>query len=464
MRPRLVVFLILFCTIQSFPQQEDFRKFIENKVNSRTLTTYEKGNSQMLLTETIEQDWVNSVWENVSRYTYSYDSVNTNYLTTIEVWDNNQWKNETQYWPTLDENGKILDEVYKAWVDNDWVNSEKYLYEYDENENTTVETSQAWNTTEWINSNRTVYTYVNDNLTEKLYQQWNISDWNDVDRYQYTYVNNNLIEELFQQYIMGWNNVSLTQNTYDNQDRKTESLFKRWENSDWFLEQRQTHQYSNGGLTVTTLYEGWIDTVWMNIGLHTQIFNSNNFLIEFIGQYWHSINGWINQQRWVRTYTADNKFLEWVTQFWQTTEWENFSRLISTYDANGNEIVFAWEMWENSAWQNHEQILFSYTLVSSVEEKLFNEFNYSLSQNYPNPFNPSTKISWQSPVGSWQSLKVFDVLGNEIATLVNEYRPAGKYEVDFQSAVGNSQLASGVYFYQLKTGAFIEIKKMILLR
>ena len=85
---------------------------------------------------------------------------------------------------------------------------------------------------------------------------------------------------------------------------------------------------------------------------------------------------------------------------------------------------------------------------------------FALSQNYPNPFNPSTKISWQTPVGSWQTLKVFDVLGNKIATLVNEYKPVGIYEVEFNS----SALPSGVYFYQLKAGNFIETRKMILMK
>lgn len=85
---------------------------------------------------------------------------------------------------------------------------------------------------------------------------------------------------------------------------------------------------------------------------------------------------------------------------------------------------------------------------------------FSLSQNYPNPFNPSTTISWQSPVSSRQTLKVYDVLGNEVATLLDEFKSAGSYEVNFDA----SKLSSGVYFYRLNAGSFVETKKMILLR
>jgi hypothetical protein len=90
---------------------------------------------------------------------------------------------------------------------------------------------------------------------------------------------------------------------------------------------------------------------------------------------------------------------------------------------------------------------------------------YALQQNYPNPFNPSTTISWQSPVSSWQTLKVYDVLGNEIVTLVDEYRNAGSYEIKFNlRRVSGTALASGVYFYRLQAGSFIDTKKMILVK
>jgi len=104
--------------------------------------------------------------------------------------------------------------------------------------------------------------------------------------------------------------------------------------------------------------------------------------------------------------------------------------------------------------------------TSIINEEIELPSEFSLSQNYPNPFNPTTKISWRSPVGSWQVLKVFDILGNEVATLVNEYNSAGSYEIVF-SAIGtrhDASLPSGVYFYQLKVGGLVETKKMILLR
>jgi hypothetical protein len=85
---------------------------------------------------------------------------------------------------------------------------------------------------------------------------------------------------------------------------------------------------------------------------------------------------------------------------------------------------------------------------------------FILYQNYPNPFNPNTTIKWQMPEASFATLKIYDVLGNEVATLVKEEKPAGEYEVEFNG----SDLTSGIYYYQLKAGDLTKTKKMILLR
>ncbi len=86
---------------------------------------------------------------------------------------------------------------------------------------------------------------------------------------------------------------------------------------------------------------------------------------------------------------------------------------------------------------------------------------FSLKQNYPNPFNPSTTISWQSPVSSWQTIKLFDVLGREIETIVDGYYAAGSHSTLY---IVNSTLPSGIYFYQLKVGDYIQTKKMTILK
>jgi hypothetical protein len=85
---------------------------------------------------------------------------------------------------------------------------------------------------------------------------------------------------------------------------------------------------------------------------------------------------------------------------------------------------------------------------------------FELSQNYPNPFNPTTNIHYELPVKSNVCLKIFDILGNEIVTLVNEEKEAGYYELKYNA----KDLASGIYFYNISTGGFNRTKKMLLLR
>jgi hypothetical protein len=97
-------------------------------------------------------------------------------------------------------------------------------------------------------------------------------------------------------------------------------------------------------------------------------------------------------------------------------------------------------------------------LVKQVGVEIPN--NHNLAQNYPNPFNPITHIEFQIPDNQFVSLKILNLLGQEIATLVNENKPAGKYTVIWNA----SGFASGVYFYQLQAGGFSETRKLILMK
>jgi len=136
------------------------------------------------------------------------------------------------------------------------------------------------------------------------------------------------------------------------------------------------------------------------------------------------------------------------------------------YEDLGIGSVGADDIRDLSVYMNHgdsegNPILVTSGILVNVENNPLLICEFKLEQNYPNPFNPSTKISWKSPVSSWQTIKVFNSLGQEVETVVDEYLAAG---VHSKLYIVNFTLPSGVYFYQLKAGDYLETKKMILMK
>jgi hypothetical protein len=101
--------------------------------------------------------------------------------------------------------------------------------------------------------------------------------------------------------------------------------------------------------------------------------------------------------------------------------------------------------------------------ISSINNQVVVS-EYRLEQNFPNPFNPVTTIQYQVPVTEWVILKVYDMLGNEITTLVNEEKPQGQYKIDFGRNLNNQFLSSGIYFYRIQAGDYSNVKKFVLLK
>ena len=142
-----------------------------------------------------------------------------------------------------------------------------------------------------------------------------------------------------------------------------------------------------------------------------------------------------------------------------TTEIQNYSFIDDLFEVPNSILFYRLKQIDLDG-------TYTYSNEVKVEIDVNNPDKFSLSQNYPNPFNPVTKIKFTLPVtmsevkGSLVSLKVYDVLGNEIATLVNEEKPAGEYEVEFDG----TELPSGIYFYQLRAGQNVETMKMVLIK
>ena len=104
----------------------------------------------------------------------------------------------------------------------------------------------------------------------------------------------------------------------------------------------------------------------------------------------------------------------------------------------------------------------SFHYSNIIEVEVIGPEGFLLKQNYPNPFNPVTSIQYAVSSRQFVSLKVYDILGNEVATLVYEYKPAGSYDVEF--SINNEQLSSGIYFYRLTAGSYTAVKKMVYLK
>ena len=115
--------------------------------------------------------------------------------------------------------------------------------------------------------------------------------------------------------------------------------------------------------------------------------------------------------------------------------------------------------YDGETWSFSEEI-FGETYVSIEHQESSQTNNFSLKQNYPNPFNPTTTINFSIPKTSFVTLKVYDVLGKEIATLVNEEKHAGNYNVKFKA----NGLPSGIYFYRIIAGEYSQTRKMIIMK
>jgi len=162
-----------------------------------------------------------------------------------------------------------------------------------------------------------------------------------------------------------------------------------------------------------------------------------------------------------------------LASYWRFDEFEDLG-----INGDGVDDVRDLSVWTRHGDSNGNPELVPSYLVSVDNSAVTIPFGFYLSSNYPNPFNPNTVISYQLPVGGDVILKIYDILGNEMTTLVDEYKPAGKYEVEFNAAnlpsgvSARGGYASGVYFYQLKAGdpstgsgqGFVETKKMLYLK
>ncbi len=206
-------------------------------------------------------------------------------------------------------------------------------------------------------------------------------------------------------------------------------------------------------------------------------YDEKHNIISNIAKRWQE-NNWLNFGKGSFEYDVNNNCVLENWEIANNNNWENWFRILYEYDDNNNLIHQYGEEWENDKWTpenellkvtNPDGILYGYSAkeiflfyrnLTSIRSEKNTPDGFILLQNYPNPFNPSTNIIYSTPEDGTVVVKVFDVLGRELATLVNDVISAGKHSVLWN---GNN-FASGIYFYSVTFKNQTLYKKMLLIK
>ena len=407
--------------------------------------------------------------------------------------------------------GSILnpyeEQLVQQWISDDWMSTQRNT--------TTIDTTKWFMSviTElniapagWMILSKTEYQFKRIEETLGFVQMksysFSESEWVLVQQIDFTYDSNDFVTQIDVQIDFGMGLMTYSKNTFTNNSAGL-PLTETIENFNFATSTLEkttqftyTHNGSNPKDLVSEKESYWNSTQWVdtlqtvytrnselmplteteqlfanpttieNLYRYEYTYDGSNLNVtEENSKYWDvNSNSWKESTKTIYTYTSTEEVNTVHYQQYYNSSWMDISRTTNYYDALDNITREFTESYFGTSWTNQLQVLYSYT-PTDVEDKEINVNNFTLFNNYPNPFNPSTTISYELATGSFVTLKVYDILGNEIATLVNEFKPAGNYKAWFEGKnSSNNQLASGTYFYRLQSNGNAITKKMILLK
>jgi hypothetical protein len=335
-----------------------------------------------------------------------------------------------------------------------WTKTDSATYIRNANGYVILETDWSWAANAWVYMDKYIFVYDNNNdLLSSLYEVYENSTWQDstYDTSTYDTTGRSLSDTSFV-YVSGQRmNSTRDWSRYNAMGWQLAYTTQEWYNGAWVNSYYDTNAYDNEGHTTFYEYEYWINGE-LNGGSTSS--------------YGYDLHG--NQISFVQTNLSDG-------------EWVNNDSDSFTYDAQSNLLSETASSWSGSAWTEvdgnldievgpgsyfyltgfHFAVSRKTLIVTGVPVKHGNTPTvYSLKQNYPNPFNPTTNISYDLPKAGMTTLRVYDILGREVTTLVNGMQTPGAKSVSFNA----SAYPSGVYFYKLNSGSYSDVRKMMLVK
>lgn len=354
------------------------------------------------------------------KHTYTYDDNGRITYSTSYYMSNYGWEPIRGFNYIFDDSGKLINIFHEYWSDNHWTIDVKDSFFYDGNGNNSLILIQ----------------YIKDNKLKNVFRITNEFDFKD-----------RLILSITETWADSfWINKVKAMYEYHSQDLTNNFLIQEWQENNWVNYWLGNYYYNDNWELSSIVVKKWISGVWTN-NIKTSFTYSNveSKAIELI-QTWNSI-AWINYQQFSYYYNKNNFFIRGICEYFETKWWVPGDGIIHISNPDGfSEHLSA------------KEVLAYYT--NSLDSGQPHLSDYTLYQNYPNPFNPSTNIKFQIPNSSYVLLKVYDILGREIATLVNEPKSAGNHTAEWNA----TNFSSGVYIYKITAGEFSDVKKMLLLK
>ncbi len=418
-----LLFLVIVCPSLIFAQSPYYRNYSNHSfsINNYLVSDYE----QKLSSDFIRMDSLisTSVQGTSSKFLFQYNE-----------------NNKITEWLILDNFG------------SGWDNSIKNDLFYDNQNNLITEINLGWYINDWDSLSRINYSYENGMLSQSVFQSYNNNSWENSSRSNYEYdTNQNLLITLTEDWINNnWQNWLLVSNYYSVQNKRDSILFQTWVNNDWQNDKKTVFYYSENQVDLDSLVvSSWNGISWIKFLKREIVNDANHNQIAQIDKVWNA-NSWLNEIRRFYTYNEFNFIENAYCEIWYNNQWMSGDGDILFQYANDFTVAII---------TNNISAYYS-NIVSVDENENFVINDFSLSQNFPNPFNPSTLIEYKIPKYTFVEIVVYDILGKEIATLVEEYKSKGIHKIQFNS----NNLPSGVYIYRIKAGNYSETKKMILMR
>ncbi|OVE80081.1 hypothetical protein BVY01_00890 [bacterium I07] len=424
--------------------------------------------------ETIEQDWSNGAWQNVSKMLIQFgDSVDEILSYTNQDWDGSAWVNTDRMRTVLDAQGNITETIFDTWINGQWVTDFKTTIQYDAQGNP-LETLIESDTDD-------------DGVLEKQTRQVNTYD---------AQGHLTLTEDFF--WDNGWVKNRIVENQYNAQGQMETTTYTMdiLNDGNWVQTSRTNYIYHPSGLLATELDEVrdfatstmvnhwqttygydaegnlteqvkmvWENEAWLFITRFRATYNAIGDMIEEVWDEGYN-NVWNIVGRTVYTYDANNNLTEELSQNW-SGNWRDSNRTLTTNNNLGFPIEVIDQVWKNAAWENLTRYLLSYpgggTVVEDFPSQQPNTFQMT---NYPNPFNPRTTIEFLLPEIDLISITIYDMQGRVIRTLIHEEQfNDGLHRTKWDGRDQHQEIVpSGIYLYRLSGAKYNMTGRCVLIK